>query len=230
MWSVIVSERTLSTTCLFAHLGVHEAERHAHGDGEQPDEDDLEHDPSPGLVASEAHGVAQAEEAVHADGAQVHDGGGAEQHVEAHPCQAVLARQREEACRPKSHKIKTNLCDIEIVAGGMKESAQAQRSIASGVALFIITLVTEVMRPQMCVCARLSLNDPKYSHTREPISTHASTPSSSAATASGNLRPIKKRIDLLGNPTRSPICALITKNGADLEGERSKVKKMGTNL
>jgi len=83
---------------LFAHLGVHEAERHAHGDGEQPDEDDLEHDPSPGLVASEAHGVAQAEEAVHADGAEVHDGGGAEQHVQAHPRQAVLAGQREEAC------------------------------------------------------------------------------------------------------------------------------------
>jgi hypothetical protein len=96
MWSVIVRERTLST-CLFAHLGVHEAERHAHGDGEQPDEDDLEHDPSPGLVASEAHGVAQAEEAVHADGAEVHDGGGAEQHVQAHPRQAVLAGQREEA-------------------------------------------------------------------------------------------------------------------------------------
>lgn len=73
----------------YRYLRVHEAERQTHGNGEQPHEDNLEGDPLPGLVPPELHGVAQAKVAVHTDGTQVHDGGRAEQDVQAYPCQAV---------------------------------------------------------------------------------------------------------------------------------------------
>lgn len=74
------------------YLRVHEAEWKAHGDGEEPHEDDLEGDSLPGFIASKLHRVPQTEVAVHADGAQVHDGSCAEQHVQTDPCQTVDGR------------------------------------------------------------------------------------------------------------------------------------------
>lgn len=87
----------------YCYLRVHEAERKAHGDGEKPHEDNLEGDSPPGFIASELHWVPQAEVAVHADGAQVHYGGCAEQYVQTDPCQTVDGRQREEACHIRRH-------------------------------------------------------------------------------------------------------------------------------
>lgn len=94
--TIVYSMGRETEMCRFLYLRVHEAERQAHGDGQQPHEHDLEGDAPAGLVAAEAHRVAQAEVPVHGDGAQVHDGGGAEEHVQADPHEAVHRGQRKE--------------------------------------------------------------------------------------------------------------------------------------
>jgi len=86
---------------MVAHLGIHQAQRQADGDAEEPHEADLQRDSLLGLVTAELHGVSQAQVAVHTDGAQVHYARRAEQHVQEDPDEAVNRRQREVSCKTK---------------------------------------------------------------------------------------------------------------------------------
>lgn len=85
-----------------AHLRVHQAQRQADRDTEKPHEAYLQRDSLLGLVATELHGIPQAQIAVHAYGAQVHYARGAEQHVQADPGEAINWRQREVSCKMKT--------------------------------------------------------------------------------------------------------------------------------
>lgn len=67
------------------YLGIHEAQRQAHGYRQQPHEYDLKYDSAPRLVPAELHRIPQAQVSVHADRAQVHYASRAEQYVQAYP-------------------------------------------------------------------------------------------------------------------------------------------------
>lgn len=54
-------------------------------DGDGPHSGDLHHGLGPGVEAAVLDGVADGDVAVQRDGAQVHDGGGGEEHVQVDP-------------------------------------------------------------------------------------------------------------------------------------------------
>lgn len=81
-----------------AYLRVHQTERQAHGNGQQPDDGDFDGDARARLVAAESHRVAERQVAVDRYRAQVHYAGRAEQHVQADPQQTVLRLQWKIAC------------------------------------------------------------------------------------------------------------------------------------